>query len=47
VRPYVLEHGQAVFADPPPPDIDKAAEVCIDPYAGIFVSVPPPTGAPS
>jgi len=47
VRPYALEHGQAVFVDPPPPDIDKAAEVCSDPYAGIFVTVPPPTGPPS
>ena len=49
IRPYALEHGKAVFVDPPPPDVDKATEAGLiqDPYAGIFVSVPTPTGRPS
>jgi hypothetical protein len=49
VRPYALEHGQAVFVNPPPADVDKAAEAGMisDPYAGIFVTVPTPTGPPS
>jgi hypothetical protein len=47
-RPYRRLKGRVVFDDPPPEDIDmRGLDVVSDPYASIFVSVPPPTGQPS
>jgi len=48
-RPYRVADGRAVFDDPPPADLDGRGEGphLDDPYAEIFVTVPPSTGAPS
>ena len=52
-RPYEVRQGRAFFDNPPPPDftaLDLNAggwRVADDPYADVFVSVPPPTGPPS
>jgi hypothetical protein len=41
-RPYRIVRGRAIFDDPPPADLDKRGpETKFDPYASIFVSVPP------
>jgi hypothetical protein len=48
-RPYRLIGSRVVFDDPPPEDIDSRATDwrMEDPYADIFVSVPPSQGVPS
>ena len=47
-RLYRLEDDRAIFDTPPLEDLDGGdLRNGIDPYAEIFVSVPPPTGAPS
>jgi hypothetical protein len=46
-RIYRVEDDRAIF-DPTSPDIEGSdLRNGVDPYADIFVSVPPPTGAPS
>jgi hypothetical protein len=48
-RPYRVEGGRTVFDDPPPRDLDGRVEGpnFDDPYAEIFVTVPPAPGPPS
>lgn len=46
-RPYRVVAGRAEFDSPPPPDVNIRETSGDDPYASIFVSVPPVTGAPS
>lgn len=47
IRPYEIVGGRTKWLDVPP-DIDKRGPDMIDdPYAGVFVSVPPSEGAPS
>jgi len=48
LRPYVVRGPLAIFETPPPPPVDlrhlEHGQGMHDPYAGIFVSVPPSEG---